>query len=129
MFPQFFKNLLNNIDVGLAWIFSINKNIIWINNDKNIKLFGQDLIDIILKTGRYVGKPKKYYLVLKVAILSLEGRLPFIALFYPQPIVNTCEIKFGKLFGLTWAIWRLADQWQQISIFDCEIIEPSVIDK
>ena len=87
--------------MGLAEIFNINKNIIEINDDKNIELLGQDLIDINLKTDRCVGKLQKYYLVLKVVVLSLKTRLLFIAFFYPHPIVSTCEVKLDKLFGLT----------------------------
>ena len=51
MLIEFFKNLLNNIDVSLICIFSINHNVIQINNSKNIEFFGQNLINIILKTS------------------------------------------------------------------------------
>ena len=34
IFLQFFKNSLNNIDVGLTLVFDINENIIQINNNK-----------------------------------------------------------------------------------------------
>ena len=100
MFPQFFKNPSNGIDVGLARVLGIDEDIIWINDDENIKLFGQDLIDITLETGWCVGEPKRHYLVLKVAVLSLEGRFSFIALFYLHPMVSTYEIELGELFGL-----------------------------
>ena len=33
----------------LAWILGIDEDVIQINNDKDIKLFGQDLIDITLE--------------------------------------------------------------------------------
>ena len=51
MFFQFFKNSSNGIDVGLAFIFGIDENIIKINNHINIKLLGYDFIDITLETG------------------------------------------------------------------------------
>ena len=38
----------------LAQIFDINKDIIQINNNKNIKLLGQDFIDITLEACRYI---------------------------------------------------------------------------
>ena len=96
IFPQFFKNPSNGINVGLAWVLSIDENVFKIDNDKNIELFGHYLIDIILKTDRCVEEPKKHYLVLKVAVLSLEGHLPFIALFYPYLMVSICKIKLGE---------------------------------
>ena len=40
MFPQFFKNPSNGIDVGLALVIGINEDIIEINNDKDVKLLG-----------------------------------------------------------------------------------------
>ena len=101
MFPQFFENPSNGIDVGLAWVFNIDDNIIYINNNKNIELSSQDFIDITLETSLYVEKPKNNYLVLEVAISSTEGRILFIALFYPYLIVSTREIELGKLFGST----------------------------
>ena len=51
MFLQFFKNPSNNINVGLAWIFGINKDVIQINNDKDIEFSGWDLDDIAIKTS------------------------------------------------------------------------------
>ena len=86
--------------MGLAWVFSKDKNIIQINNDKNIKLFDQNLIDVTLEAGWCVRKPKKYYLVLKVAVSNPEDRLPFIALFYLYSMVSTCKVELGKLFSL-----------------------------
>ena len=100
IFPPFFKNLSNGIDVSLAWVFGLDKDVIEVNNGKGIKFLGQDLINIALEAGRYIGQPKRHYLVLKVAVLSPESRLPFIALFYPHPIVSTCEVELGKLFCL-----------------------------
>ena len=87
--------------MSLAWVFGIDKDVIKVNNDKNIKFLGQDLINIALEAGRYVRQLKSYYLVLEMAVLSLESRLPFIAFFYPHPMVSTCEVKLGELFYLT----------------------------
>ena len=66
---------------------------------KNIQDLYNDLINVTLKAGQCIGKRKKYYLVLKVAVSSSENYYPFIALFYSSPIVNTCEIELGELFG------------------------------
>ena len=101
MFPQFFQNLSNDINMGLAWILGKDKNIIYINDNENIKLFGQDFIDITLETSRCIEELKKHYLVFEVAISSPEGQLSFITLFYPHLIVSTCEIELDELFGST----------------------------
>ena len=61
IFCQFFENLLNGIDVKLVQDFDVDKDVIQINNNKNIKLLGQDFINITLKVGQNVGKSKRYY--------------------------------------------------------------------
>ena len=66
----------------LTWILDIDEDMIWANNEKDIELLGQNLNDITLEADRCIGKLKRYYLVLKVAILSLKNRFLFIALFY-----------------------------------------------
>ena len=40
--------------MALAQIFGINKDIILINDDKDVKILGQDLIDITLKACRSI---------------------------------------------------------------------------
>ena len=51
VFPQFVKHSVDNIDVSLVCIFDIDQDVIQVNNYKNIKFFGQDLIDVTLKAG------------------------------------------------------------------------------
>ena len=41
--------------MALTQIFNIDKNVILINNDKDVKLFGQDLIDITLEARQSIG--------------------------------------------------------------------------
>ena len=100
VFPQFFKNPSNNIDVSFAWAFGVDENVIEVKNDKDIKFLGKDLINIALKAGLYVGRPKKNYLVFEVAVSSFESRLSFIALFYPNSMISTCKVELGELFCL-----------------------------
>ena len=86
--------------MGLAYVFSINKDIIEIKDDKDIKLLSQDLIDVSLETGRWIKEPKKHYLILKVAVSSLESHFIFIAFFNSHLMVSTCEFELSELFGL-----------------------------
>ena len=87
--------------MSLAWILDIDKNVIEVNNDKNIEFLGQDLVNITLEVGQCVGQPKRYYLVLKMAVSSLESYLLFIILFYPHLMVSTCKVELGEAFSLT----------------------------
>ena len=101
VFPEFLKNPLDGINVSLAWVLGVNEDVIEVNNDKDIEFLGQGLVNVALEAGRGVGQPKTHYLVLKVAVSSLESRLQFIALFYPHPMVSTCDVKLGESFCST----------------------------
>ena len=52
--PQKIQHPLHNFYVILAFIFGVNKDVIQVNNYKNIEFFGQDLIDVALKAGRSI---------------------------------------------------------------------------
>ena len=104
VFPQFLENPSDDIDVSLAWVLGVDEDVIEVNNDKDIKFLDKDLVNGALEAGRGVGQPKRHYLVLDVAVSSPESRFLFIALFYPHPIVNTCEVELGELFCLTQSI-------------------------
>ena len=53
--PQFLKNPSNGVNVSLAWVLGVNKDVIKVNNDKDIEFLGQDLVNIVLEAGRCVG--------------------------------------------------------------------------
>ena len=96
IFPQLIKNLLYNINVEMAWILDINKDIIKINNGKDVELLGQDFIDITCKASWYIGERKKHYQELEVVVSNPKSRYLFIAFFNSHLIVDTCEIKLSK---------------------------------
>ena len=72
------------------FIFSINKDVIKIHNNKNIKFFYQDLVDVALKCGWYISQAKKYDLILEIAISGLANHFLFIVFlnFYVMIIIN-----------------------------------------
>ena len=55
IFPQFLENSSNSVDVSLAWVFGVDKDVIKVNNDKNIEFLSQDLVNIALEAGWCVG--------------------------------------------------------------------------
>lgn len=69
-------------------IFCINEDVVEIHDNKVIELFYHNLIDIALKDGQCVGQPKRYHLVLEVAIVDLEGHLLFIAFYNSHLMVG-----------------------------------------
>ena len=90
--------------MSLAWVLGIDEGVIEINNDEDIEFLSQDLVNIALEAGRCVRQPKKRYLILEVAVLCLENRFPFIALFYPHLMVSTCEVELGEFIYSTLSI-------------------------
>ena len=40
--------------MNIAFILNVNQDVIYVNNYKKIKFFGQDLIEITLKIGWYI---------------------------------------------------------------------------
>ena len=52
--PQKIQHPLHGLYVALAFIFDLNEDVIQVNNNKNIELFGPDLIDVALEAGRSI---------------------------------------------------------------------------
>ena len=96
VFLQLLENPLNGINITLALVLGIDEDVIEVNNDKDIKFLGQDFVNLALKADRCVWQLKKYYLVLEVAVSSLESYFPFIALFSPHLMVSTHKIKLDE---------------------------------
>ena len=41
--------------MALAFILNVNQDVIQVDNDENIKFFGQNIVDVALKTCRNIG--------------------------------------------------------------------------
>ncbi len=54
VFPQPIQHLLNGFYVLFSLTLSINKNVIKIHDNKDVKLLRQDLVYITLKRGWYI---------------------------------------------------------------------------
>ncbi len=66
-----------------VFAFSVDKDVIKVHYHENVKLLCQDLINIALERGQWVGQSKKHHLILKMAIMGPKGRLPFVS--FPNP--------------------------------------------
>ncbi len=79
-----------------ALALSVDEDVIDIHHYKDVELLGQDLVDVILKCGRCVGQSERHDLVLEMAIVGPEDRLPFIAFPDPHSMVDIGQIKLGE---------------------------------
>ncbi len=84
-----------------ALTLSIDDNVIKIHYHKNVKLLGQDLVDIALKCGQCVGQSKKHHLVLEMAIAGPKSHFLFIAFPDPHLMIGICQIEWGEMSSLT----------------------------
>ena len=99
MFLQLLQHLLNGLYVLFAFVFSIDEDIIEVYYHKNVELLCQDLIDIVLKRGRYVDQSKRHYLILKLAIVDSENCFPFIAFSDSHLIVSISQVELGEMLS------------------------------
>ena len=75
-------------------VFDIDENIIHIYNDKDIKFFRKNLINVTLKCCRSVGQPKRYYIISEVNVSNLKSSLLliFFADFYLAVGIGEVEL-------------------------------------
>ena len=92
------------MNIAFFFIFSINKNIIQIYNNKDIKFFYKDLIDIVLKSYQNISQLKKHYLILKMTIFNLESYFSLIFFANSYPMISIYEIKQDKSPSLSQSI-------------------------
>ena len=89
-----------------SFVFSINENIIQIYNNKDIKLFHEDLIDIALEGCRSIGQSKKQYLILKVTISGPESSFLLISIANSYPVIRTGKVELGK--PIKWSTYKIS---------------------
>ena len=79
-----------------AFAFGVNKDVIEVHYHKNVKFFYQNLVDITLEYGQCIGQSKRYHLILKMAIASLQSRFPFITFPNLYSMVGVGQIELVK---------------------------------
>lgn len=82
-------------------MLDVNKNIIQIYYNKNIKLFQTNIINLVLKNCQYKDQIKKHYLILKITIFCLERYFIFNFFENSHLIINIIKIKLIKLPNLS----------------------------
>ena len=79
-----------------AFAPSVNKDVIKIYYPKNVKLFCQYLVDIILKCEWCINQSKKHNPVLEMAIARFEGLFSFVSFFNSHLVIGIGLIKLGE---------------------------------
>lgn len=84
LFPLFW-NPPYGCNVNIFVIINEDEYIVQIYNNKDIKLFGKNFVNIFLKACWYICQSKRYYLVLKVSYIEFE-------------ILSSIYLPYGFLF-------------------------------
>ena len=92
MFSKSVQNLLYNFNIRFVPVFDIDQNIIQIYNNKNIKFFYKNLVNISLKRSQHIRLTKKYDLILLMSILCLENYFVFITFPSFYLIIDICQV-------------------------------------
>ena len=87
---------MHYLDVVFFLVFGVDEDIIQIHNNKDIKFFRKDLIDIALEGYQSAGQSKRYYLILEVTVSGPESSFLFISFANSHLVVGTGEVKLGK---------------------------------
>ena len=88
------------LDVAFSLVFGIDEDIIKIHNDKDIKFFCKDLIDVALECYQSVSQSKKHHLILKMVVSSPESSLLLISFANSYPVIGIGDVELGKLSSL-----------------------------
>ncbi len=95
------QHLSNGLYVLFAFVLGIDEDVIKVYYDKNVELLYQNLVDIVLECGRYVGQFKRHDLIFKVTIVGSEDHLPFIAFPDLHLMVDISQIELDKILSPT----------------------------
>lgn len=71
---------------------------------------------------------KRHHFIFQIIISDAKSCLLFIFFVNSHLIIKINQIKLGKLLSATQPISKIADEKQQISIFDDKIIKILIID-
>ena len=84
------------MDIAFSLVFGIDEDIIQIHNDKNIKFFREDLIDVALECCQSISQSKKHYLIFEVAVSSPKNSFLFISFASSHLVIGISEVELGK---------------------------------
>ena len=84
------------LDMVFSFIFSVGDDIIQVHNDKDIKLFRKNLIDIVLECSQSISLSKRHHLILKITVFGPDSRYLFIFFANSHSVISNSEVKLSK---------------------------------
>ena len=96
IFPKLVRYLGYGLNMRMSQIFSVDQYIIKIYNNKNIKLFSQNLVDIFLENDRSIKEAKGYDLIFKMRVLDQKISLLLITFTNPYLIIGVHQVQLDE---------------------------------
>ena len=96
--PELLQHPLYGRDVSISVIIGIDEDVVQIYDNKDIKLFSKNLVDVSLEAGWRVGEIERHHLILEVTVLGSE--CDFLLVFFADShsMVDTGEVKLSESF-------------------------------
>lgn len=99
------------------------------NNDQDIQLIQEYLVIVYPEACSCIGKAKLYHLISKITVFDAKNRFLLVHFTNSHSVIDTCQIKLGKLLCPTYSILGLINQNERILILYGQMIMILVIDK
>src|SRR5271167_1422208 len=94
------------------WRAGEDKDVIQVNDDKDIQVVPEHIIHEMLEDCRGIGEAKRHHKVLKMAITGAEGSFPLIPRANPNKVVSPMKVNLGEDGGRGEAIKEVGDEGQ-----------------
>lgn len=128
LFLQRFQESIDNIDMILTQIFGLKQDVIKLEDEKNMKILGPNLVDDSLETNCGIPQPEKYYLIVEVNIIGSKSCLLLFSLLDPDLVIDIDLVEVCEILCTIKPVKRFVNQQQRIPVFYDQVIEVSVID-
>ena len=80
----------------ISIIISINKDVVQIHDDEDVKFLCKDLVDKLLEACKCVRQPKEHHLIFEVTVSSFEHGLLLVPFANSHLMVCTGKVELGN---------------------------------
>ena len=105
-----------------------DKYVIEVDNDCNIQEWSKEVVDECLPGGRGICESKRHDKIFVESKPGSEGGLPFLPFLDSYPVIGFLDIELCEDLRSLDAVERFRYKWEWVSVFDCDVVESSVVD-
>ena len=123
------KSIQDELDmtIMLILVFRENKNIIKVNDAKDVKVITKGILDKSLKGSRSIGETKRHNKVFIKSQRGSKGSLPFISFLNANKVEGVLQINNRKDRTALGAVKEIVNERKRISVLLCDGIQATII--